>query len=96
MADKFSNWLVLNIKWIITIIIIGISNYFIIAGKVSTNTIHINTVEKRVIKIEKTIPKLQKKDEVVISLLKEVKFNPKRQMKNQGLDYIEDTNLGTK
>jgi len=96
MADKFSNWLVLNIKWIITIIIIGISNYFIIAGKVSTNTIHINTVEKRVIKIEKTIPKLQKKDEVVISLLKEVKFNLKRQMKNQGLDYIEDTNLGTK
>lgn len=42
MADSAKLWIANNVKWIITIVVIGISNYFILANKIEANTQLIN------------------------------------------------------
>ncbi len=87
---KLKNWFVLNIKWIIVIIVIGISNYFILEAKVGDNK---KEIVRNSIAIEKNTFELEKMDKTYTinkSLAKEIKFNLKRLMEKNGLEYIED------
>jgi len=91
MTDKISNWMAINVKWIITIIIIGISNYFILAGVVKDNTRKIYDIQRIQERTIIDISSLKDKNETTLSIMKNIKFNLKRQFLKQGITYIEDT-----
>jgi len=93
MENKINtkNWFISNIKWLIAMTIIIFSNYFILANKVESNTKEIKHNTTSIVSIQIKLDDLLKKGLVSKDLAKEIKFNLKRFMEAQGIQYIEDT-----
>lgn len=95
MAVQIKTWIADNVKWIITLIVIGISNYFILMGQVNGNTERIETESKRVDKIEiwkeETAKNQIIKENLANKQIHEIQLNLKSLMKKNGLDYLSIT-----
>jgi len=100
MTEQVNNWIGNNIKWILTLVVLSVSNYFLLANKIDSNVRgvmenanQISLIKNQEIsRLSVEITRLESKDSDKNDIMKEMKFNLKRLMESQGIKYIEDTN----
>ncbi len=95
MALSVKTWITDNIKWILTLVCIGLSNYFILANQISNTAEKLKETSVRVDKIE--IWKEENMKEQIIrqnlsnKQVHEIQLNLKSLMEKNGLKYLSIT-----
>ena len=95
MALSVKTWVADNIKWIMTLTVIGLSNYFILANQISNTSQKLEETSIRVDKIE--IWKEENMKEQIIrqnlsnKQVHEIQLNLKSLMEKNGLKYLSIT-----
>jgi predicted negative regulator of RcsB-dependent stress response len=95
MALSVKTWIADNVKWIITLTVIGLSNYFILANQIANTSDKVKETSLRVDKIE--IWKEENMKEQIIrqnlsnKQVHEIQLNLKSLMEKNGLKYLSIT-----
>jgi len=95
MAAQVKTWIADNIKWIITLIVIGLSNYFILANQIGDTSQKLDDTVVRVDKIEIWKEENNKtqiiRDQLNNKQVHEIQLNLKSLMEKNGLKYLSIT-----
>jgi predicted negative regulator of RcsB-dependent stress response len=95
MALSVKTWVADNIKWIMTLTVIGLSNYFILANQISNTSQKLEETSIRVDKIEVWKEENMKEQIIRQNLsnkqVHEIQLNLKSLMEKNGLKYLSIT-----
>jgi hypothetical protein len=91
MTTQTKNWIADNFKWILTMFVIGLSNYFIIAGQVSKNADRNDEQDIKLERMELRQENFEKsqviRDEMRLKQMHEFQINLKVFMEKNGIKY---------
>lgn len=95
MALSVKTWIADNVKWILTLVCIGLSNYFILANQIANTSDRVDQTSKRVDKIEVWKEENMKEQIIRQNLsnkqVHEIQLNLKSLMEKNGLKYLSIT-----
>lgn len=95
MAAQLKTWVFDNLKWIITLIVIGLSNYFILANQIGDTTQKLDDTVQRVDNLEIWKEENCKtqiiRDQLNNKQIHEIQLNLKSLMEKNGLKYLSIT-----
>jgi hypothetical protein len=95
MAAQVKTWIADNIKWIITLTVIGLSNYFILANQIGDTSQKLDDTVQRVNNLEVWKEENYKsqvtREQLNNKQIYEIQLNLKSLMEKNGLEYLSIT-----
>lgn len=95
MVNQVKSWIGDNIKWIITLVVIGVGNFYFLAKEIQATSKDLESTKERVENIETWKEELNKtqiiKDELYKKQIYEIQLNLKSLMEKNGLKYLSIT-----
>jgi len=95
MTVNIKTWIAENIKWIMTLTVIALSNYFILANQIANTTVKVEETVLRVDKIElwkeENMKNQMLREQLNNKQIHEIQLNLKSLMEKNGLRYLSIT-----
>ena len=95
MTVNIKTWIADNIKWIMTLTVIALSNYFILANQIANTTVKVEETVLRVDKIElwkeENMKNQMLREQLNNKQIHEIQLNLKSLMEKNGLRYLSIT-----